>query len=387
MKKLKIGILGFGNMGSGHAENIMTGKTHKIELTAICDISDERRKAAREKYPDIAVFNSAKDMYGSGLLEAVIIAVPHYDHPKYVMLALKNNLHVMCEKPAGVYTKQVLEMNEAAKKSDKKFALMFNQRTNPNFKKIKEMIKSGQLGHIKKAIWIVTDWYRADAYHRSGTWRGTWKGEGGGTIMNQNPHNLDLWQWLFGMPDKVTAFCYYGKYHDLECDDDVTAYFEYENGMTGIYTTSTAEAPGTNRLEISCDMGKIVLENDKLEFYRNEISEREFNKTATGFGVPDCWKSILTKPLANPVSQHSVALDNFADAIFENAPLITNGCEGINEITLANSIYMSDWLGHKTIETKNFDHEKYYEMLNDKIENSTFKKTADVKTMDTKGTY
>ena len=387
MRKLKIGILGFGNMGSGHADNIKKGRTSKIELAAICDISEERRKAAKEKYPDVSVFDNAEDMYKSGLIEAVIIAIPHYDHPKYTMLAFENNLHVMCEKPAGVYTKQVLEMNEASKKTDKKFAIMFNQRTNPNFKKIKEMIESGSLGHIKKVIWIVTDWYRGDGYHRSASWRGTWKGEGGGTIMNQNPHNLDLWQWMFGMPDRVTSFCYYGKYHELECDDDVTAYFEYDNGTVGIYTTSTAEAPGTNRLEISCDMGKIVLENGVMEFYRNEISEREFNAASTGFGTPTAWKSTLMYPLTNPESQHSVVLDNFADSIFENKPLITQGCEGINEMTLANAIYLSDWLGHTAVSTKDFDHEKYYEMLMDKIKNSTFKKTTDSKTLDTQGTY
>lgn len=387
MEKLKIGILGFGNMGSGHAENIMTGKTKKIELKAICDISEERRKAAEEKYPDIAVFADGEEMYKSGLIDAVIVAVPHYDHPKYVMLAFSYNLHVMCEKPAGVYTKQVLEMNEAAKKSDRKFAIMFNQRTNPNFRKIKEMIDKGMLGNIKKAIWIVTDWYRGDGYHRSASWRGTWKGEGGGTIMNQNPHNLDLWQWMFGMPDKVTAFCYYGKYHDLECDDDVTAYFEYENGMTGIYTTSTAEAPGTNRLEISCDMGKIVLEDGKLIFYKNEMSEREWNKIVKGFGTPEVWKCEPASAYIQPESQHSVALDNFADSIANGEPLLTEGVEGINEITLANSIYLSDWLGHKAVETKNFDHELYYKMLNEKIANSTFVKHTERKTMDTKGTY
>lgn len=387
MKKLKIGIVGFGNMGAGHSANIMSGKTTKIELVAVCDISEERRASARSLYPDIKVFETAEEMYKSGLIEAVIIAVPHYDHPKYTIMAFEHNLHVMCEKPAGVYTKQVMEMNEAAKKTDKKFAIMFNQRTNPQFRKIKEMVEKGKLGHIKKVIWIVTDWYRADAYHRSASWRGTWEGEGGGTIMNQNPHNLDLWQWMFGMPDKVTSFCYYGKYHDLECEDDVTAYFEYDNGTVGIYTTSTAETPGTNRLEIACDMGKVVLENDELTFYQNEMSEREWNKIATGFGKPAVWKCTPVEELKNPESQHSVALDNFADAIFDGKPLFTEGVEGINEMTLSNAIYMSDWLNHAPVDIKNFDHDKYYEMLMEKIEKSTFRKDVVKKNLDTEGTY
>lgn len=388
MEKLKLGILGFGNMGTGHSNNIATGQTKNVELCAICDISEERRKKAQELYPDVAVFEKAEDMYKSGLIEAVVIAVPHYDHPKYTMMAFENNLHVMVEKPAGVYTKQVIEMNEAAKNTDKKFGIMFNQRTNPLYIKLKNMIDSGMLGNIKKAIWIVTDWYRPDSYHRSGTWRGTWEGEGGGTIMNQNPHNLDLWQWWFGVPDKVTAYCSYGKYHDLECDDDVTAYFQYDNGMVGIYTTSTAEFPGTNRLEVSCDFGKVVIEDGNLTFYKAEMHEREYNEKAQGFGGGNTvWKSELCDKPDMSFNQHSIVLDKFAQDVRNEGKMVAEGIEGINEMLLANAIYMSDWLGNVAVSTKDFDHDKYYEMLKDKIKNSTFKKVTQQQTLNTEGTY
>ena len=195
MRKMKLGIIGYGNMGRGHTNNIMNGKTPNTELAAMCDIDPEIRKDFSEKYPDIPVFATAEELMDSGLCEAILVAVPHYDHVSLAIMGFDKGLHVLVEKPAGVYTKQVREMNEVAKKSGKVFGLMFNQRTKPCYQKLREMLKSGQLGHIKRITWIITDWYRSQAYHDSSEWRSTWKGEGGGTLINQNPHQLDLWQW------------------------------------------------------------------------------------------------------------------------------------------------------------------------------------------------
>ena len=367
MNKIKIGIIGFGNMGGGHSLSITSGKTKNVELVAICDNDPERLVAAEKKYPQVKLFSDAEEMFKSGLIDSVLIAVPHYDHPSLAISAFEHGLNVMCEKPAGVYTKQVLEMNEAAEKSGKIFGIMFQQRTNPLYQKIRDLIRKNELGKIKKVIWIVTDWYRPEIYHQSGSWRSTWSGEGGGTIMNQNPHNLDLWQWMFGMPDKLTAFCSWGKYYDIECDDDVTIYMEYDNGTTGIYTTSTAEAPGTNRLEISCDMGKIVVEKGELTFFRNTMSEREFSKVnEKPFGRPEAWECKLPVDKA-PEHAHSAILDRFAEAVFEGKPLIAKGVDGINEMTISNAIYMSDWLGNTKIDINSFDHDKFYELLMEKV--------------------
>lgn len=197
---------------------------------------------------------------------------------------------------------------------------MYNQRTNPLYKKIRELVQNGSLGHIKRISWVVTDWYRSQCYHDSSAWRSTWKNEGGGTLINQNPHQIDLWQWMFGMPDKITAFASFGKYYDIEVEDDVTAYFEYENGTTGTYITSTGEAPGTNRLEIACDMGRIVVENNQMIFDRNVISEREFNSINTkGFSKPECWKCEI--PIKGTCEQHAGILKNFADAMLNGKEL------------------------------------------------------------------
>lgn len=387
MSKIKIGIVGMGNMGTGHASNILTGKTKKVELCAVCDTSQERREWCKKNYPDTPVFDNAASMFKSGLVDSILIAVPHYDHPSIAIEAFENGLHVYCEKPAGVYTKQVIEMNDAAVKSNSVFSMGFQQRTNPAFQKIRSMVQSGELGHIKKIIWIATDWYRPQAYHDSCSWRSTWKDEGGGTIANQNPHNIDLFQWMFGMPEQLISFNDYGKYYNIEVEDDVSFFARYTNGTVAIYTTSTGEAPGTNRLEISCDMGKIVCENNTVTFWRNTESEREFNKNFDGiFGNPECWKCEI--PVKAPAeSQHSVLLDNFASAILAGTPLLAPGVDGINELTIANAIFYSDWQGNKWMDLTNFDHDGFYAALQDKIAKSTVVKTVTQKTTSTEGTY
>lgn len=385
MEKIKFGIIGFGNMGRTHAKNVAEGKVPQMELSAICDISEAKLREAKELYPDVPLFESPTDLYKSGICDAVIIAVPHYDHPSLVKEAFEYNLNVITEKPAGVYTAQVLEMNEAAKNSDKLFGIMYNQRTNPMYQKIRNMVKSGELGHIKRISWTVTTWYRPQAYHDSGSWRSTWKDEGGGALINQNPHQLDLWQWMFGMPDKITAFVSYGKYYDIEVEDDVTAFFEYENGTTGTYITSTGETPGTNRLEIACDMGRIIVENEKMIFERNVISEREHNeKNTEPFAQPECWKCEI--PVSGIGEQHVGILKDFANALINKTPLLAPGEEGIDGLTISNAIHYSSWT-NKTVDIKNFPHEDFYNILKDKIKSSTMVKNLREKTSDTAGTY
>lgn len=386
MEKLRIGVIGYGNMGTGHVSNLKAGMVPEMELTAVCDISQARREAAKSDYPELAVFENAGELFQSGLCDAVLIAVPHYDHPGLAIEAFRNGLHVITEKPAGVYTKQVREMNEAAVKSGKVFGIMYNQRTNPVYQKLREMIRRGDLGHIKRITWIITDWYRSQAYHDSSSWRSTWKEEGGGALINQNPHQLDLWQWMFGMPDRIFAKVSFGKYYDIEVEDDVMAFFEYDNGTTGEYITSTGEAPGTNRLEIACDMGKVVVEGNKITFMRNVISEREYNRTNTvPFGRPECWECNVPADFSGGL-QHVGILRNFASAVLHGTPLLAGGEEGILGLTISNAIHLSGWTG-ETVDVKNFPDDRYYELLQEKIRNSTVvKKTAQV-IADTKGTY
>jgi len=391
MEKVRLGIIGFGNMGTIHSKNITSGKTPKVELAALCDIDADKRAKFESTYPGIPTFADAEDMYKSGLIDAVLIAVPHYDHPPLAIKAFSYGLHVLTEKPAGVYTKQVLEMNEAAKKSGKVFGIMYNQRTKPVFQKVKEMYESGQLGKIKRISWTITHWYRPQAYHDSGAWRSTWATEGGGTLINQNPHQLDLWQWMFGMPSKIMSFCKFGKYYDIEVEDEVVAYMEYDNGITGTYITSTGEAPGHNLLEIACDMGKLTVENDeKLTFHRNVVSEREHNAKLTVndnvFAFPECWKCEI--PIHGEATHHSGILNDYAEVILGNKEnLLAPGYEGINGLTISNAIHYSTWTG-KWADCKNFPHDEFYGLLQEKIANSTYvKKEVKAKASDLSGTY
>lgn len=386
MAKVRMGIIGYGNMGSKHAKNLMAGKVPNMELTAVCDISEARLSAAQKELPGIPVFATAEELYQSGLCDAVEIAVPHYDHPELAIRAFACGIHVLVEKPAGVYTKQVKEMNEAAAKSNRVFGIMYNQRTNPVYQKLRRMVQEGELGHIKRITWIITDWYRPQAYHDSSTWRSTWATEGGGALINQNPHQLDLWQWMFGMPDRIFAKVSFGKYHQIEVEDDVMAFFEYDNGTTGEYITSTGEAPGTNRLEVACDMGKVVIENNRMTFHRNVISEREFEKINTApFGRPEC--QMCEIPLDfNGGEKHVGIMKDFANAIQNGKGLLAPGEEGINGLTISNAIHLSGWTG-ETVDVKHFPDDRFYELLQEKIRTSTVVKEVRQVVADTENTY
>lgn len=233
MDNVKFGIVGLGNMGQGHILNFIAGGINNASITAVCDIKQDKLDWAKEALGEgVALYDNAEEMFSSADIDAVLIATPHYLHPPMAISALNHNLHILVEKPAGVYTKQVKEMNEAAQKSEKVFGIMFNQRTNPLYLKTRDLVSSGELGEIKRTIWIITDWYRTQKYYDSGEWRATWAGEGGGVLMNQSPHQLDLWQWICGMPVRVRAFCNIGKFHNIEVEDDVTAYVEYANGAS-----------------------------------------------------------------------------------------------------------------------------------------------------------
>lgn len=341
MEKIRLGIIGVGNMGSGHLQNVIDGKCPKVEVTAVADIDPAKLEDASKKLPSLNCFDDAEKMLDSGLIDAAFIAVPHYDHPKYAIECFKRGIHVMTEKPAGVYASQVREMNEAAEKAGVKFGIMFNQRTNPIYKKARDIVQSGALGKPKRMVWIITNWYRTQAYYDSGSWRATWNGEGGGVLLNQAPHNLDLWQWIFGMPKRIRAFCATGKYHNIDVEDDVTLYGEYENGATATFISTTGEAPGTNRLEISGDLGKLVLEDGKLKWWKLSVPEREFCFTSKeGFACPDMTYEEYSDEAPDG---HSTVLENFAEAILDGSELIADGREGLNSLSISNAAYLSSW--------------------------------------------
>lgn len=385
MEKVRIGIIGIGNMGSGHAASIIEGKVPELKLTAVADLREVRREWAKDNLPDeVMILEDGDSLIESGICDAVLVATPHYEHPRLVMKSFEYGLHVICEKPAGVYTKQVREMNEASAEYNLVFAIMFNQRTNHVYRKMYELVQGGTLGAIKRVNWIITNWYRTQAYYNSGGWRATWEGEGGGVLLNQCPHNLDLLQWICGMPSKVMAFCHNGKWHDIEVEDDVTAYLEYPNGATGVFITSTADAPGTNRFEITLEKGKLVCEDDKLTLYLLDINEREYcYSAAEGFKQPD--GQCVQVETDGENLQHVGVLRAFAGKILHGTPLIAEGVEGIKGLTLSNAMHLSSWL-KRPVEIP-FDEELFLEELNKLRAASNFKKTVKEITFSTEGSY
>lgn len=383
---IRLGIIGCGNMGTSHMKNMLAGCMPEFELTAVADLKEARRQAALEMFPNVKVYNDGSELIASGEVDAVLVATPHYLHPTYAIEALNAGLHVMIEKPAGVYTKQVEEMNEVAAKSDKSFAIMFNQRTNPCYIKLREMLQGGQYGEIKRVNWIITDWYRTQSYYDSGDWRATWSGEGGGVLLNQCPHQLDLWQWLCGMPCKVRGFLHEGKWHNIEVEDDVTIYVDYPNGATGVFITTTGDYPGTNRLEITLDKAKIVCMNNKLEVIELAQSCQEFCDTAgEGFGRIDTTTYTIT-PDPAPWPQHVQVMTQFGDNILRGGELVGRGEEGINGLTISNCAHLSSWLD-KTVELP-IDKELYFKLLQEKIAGSKFVKvTKEVVQADMSSTF
>lgn len=370
-RKITFGIIGVGNMGSSHMRSFMEGKLPELELTAVADINPERLEWAKEQLPNISVFNTASELIHSGKCEAIVIATPHYDHPPIAIEALKAGLHVMTEKPAGVYTKQVREMIEVASQTDRTFAIMFNQRTNVVYRKLRELVQSGEYGEIRRVNWIITDWFRTQAYYDSGGWRATWAGEGGGVLINQCPHNLDLWQWICGMPNKIWATCHQGKWHNIEVEDDVTIYAEYPNGATGVFIATTGDCPGTNRLEITMDKAKIVCENNEIKLYVLDESISKFTYEAK-LGFAKLKGQYVDVEITGESTHHPGVLNAFAANILRGEPLYAHGSEGINSLMISNAAYLSSWLG-RPVELP-LDEDLFYEELKKRIESSNAKK-------------
>jgi predicted dehydrogenase len=345
MALVRVGVIGLGNMGTAHADALSRGIIKGAVLGAVCDERPERLEWARGQYgEDTACFGEVDAMLASGTIDGVIVATPHYGHPELAIKAFGQGLHVLIEKPAGVYTKQVREMNEAAAASDRVYGIMYNQRLNPMYLKLRELVASGELGELRRTNWIVTDWYRSQSYYDSGSWRATWEGEGGGVLINQCPHQLDLWHWTTHLkPKRLRAFCQFGKYRNIEVENEVTAYVEYENGGTGVFVTTTAEAPGTNRFEVAGTRGKIVIEDGKMSFWRNRVTEPEFNSTFRGgFGSPECWSVDIPVP-AGSGPQHNGIIQNWTDAIAGGTPLVAPGEDGIDGLMLSNAMLLSTW--------------------------------------------
>lgn len=373
MKEVRIGVIGVGGMGTGHARCFEEGKISRGRLTAVCDI-DPRKM---EKFSDkIKKYTDSRELIRSGEVDAVIIATPHYFHTTIGIDAMDNGIHTLSEKPISVHKADAERLIAAHKRHPELvFAAMFNQRTDPHYIKLRELIQSGDLGEIMRVNWIITDWFRTQYYYDCGDWRATWGGEGGGVLLNQCPHQLDLWQWLFGMPAQIRSFCDLGHYHKIEVEDNVTTYMKYASGATGVLVTSTGEAPGTNRLEITADRGRVVYENGKITWIRNVSPLKDFRDNYQDMWArPEVWE--IDIPVSGFGGQHTEVRQNFVDAILDGKELIAPAEEGIRSVELANCMLYSSFSG-QTVNLP-LDPAVYESHLQELIRNSTFKKNASI---------
>lgn len=389
INKIRYGIIGLGNQGSSYCLNVFDkGLARNAVVTAMCDVSLAKIQhlQSRTSNKDVVYFTDYCEMLDSGLCNAVLVEGPHYQHPEMVMECLKRGIHVICDKPAGVYTKQVRQMNETAEASAAVFGMMFNQRTNCVYRKMREMIADGAIGELQRVTWIITDWYRTQGYYDAGNWRATWTGEGGGVLFNQCPHQLDLVQWIVGkLPVAVHGFCKYGQWHDIEVEDDVTAYFEYDNGATGVFVTSTGEFPGTNRLEISGTRGKLLCDKNELIYVRSSVDSAEYSRTAgAGFQRPATETIMVETDGENP--QHAGIINNFTAALLGEEELFVKGTEGMAGVQLMNAIELSGWRGGARV-TLPVDEDEYLAELNLRRAASRFKAQTEEKVINTEGTY
>ena len=367
LHEVKLAVIGYGGIGSAHTGFIAGGGVAGMTLAAVCDINENRLAVVRERFPGVRCVTDFHDLL-DGSIDAVLIAVPHPMHCKIAAECLRAGVHVLVEKPIDITVTEAKKAVAAAEESGSLFAVMLNQRTAPIFQRAREIVQSGALGNLKRTVWIITNWNRTQHYYDSGAWRTTWKGEGGGVLLNQAPHNLDLWQWVCGMPISVAAYCDVARYHRIEVEDDATLITRYANGATGLFVTSTGEYPGTNRLEISGELGKLVLEEGVLKWWKLQESENDVRWHSDN-SMPQIPYEYTEERFEDDGPQHRGIIQNFANAILHGEKLISPGIDGLNELTLSNAAYLSQWTGNSPVALP-LDNGKFDAMLKERADNS-----------------
>jgi len=368
---IRIGVVGLGNIAQQHIKNVLEGHVRHAKLTAICS----RSESDYTRSLGVAHFTDYRELIASRLCDAVVVATPTYSHLDVGAAVLDAGLHLMMEKPMGLSIAEGEELVARANRSGAVAALMLNQRADPLFLRMREIVVSGDLGDLIRINWTMTNWFRPEVYFQVSDWRATWRGEGGGVLVNQCIHNLDILQWICGMPSSLRAFCRFGRFHDVEVEDDVTAYLEYDNGATGIFVGSTGEAPGNNRFEIIGDSGSLVFDGKTLTVSRNEVSTAQFNReTREMFGMPGSSSEPLS--IDRAVNQHAILLSNFVESIRNDESLIAPLDDGQSSLTMANGTLRSTFTDSKV--DFPIDAVEYSRLLQQKIESSVLRTKAQV---------
>lgn len=343
MEQVSVALIGFGGMGRIYAQMIFAGLAPGMKLAGVCCRNEEGQLLLKEKFPGVAVYMDAEDMASHGEdYDAVIIVTPHTTHIPIGWQFARLGKHILMDKPAGISAGEVEDLVRYCEEQGLAFSMIFNNRQLPIFRAVKEKLDSGILGTLHRAVWVCNDWYRSPAYHASAGWRSSWAGECGGMMVNQNPHFLDMWNWFFGLPDKVYASMEFGRYNDFLVDDAIDLQLHYDSGFHGTFVSATGEAPGINRLEIWGSKGRLTMEGNKITLAENELSVEEFGRiNQEKFAkIP---YSVTEETFDGQVNPYGIIMSNFANHLLHGEELLTTGRDGLRQIQLANAIYVSGW--------------------------------------------
>ena len=366
---VRLGIIGVGNIGLQHANNILSGVIQGGIITAV----SARGSCSLAEQFNIPQYSNYKELIDKQVCDAVIVATPTCSHLEIGCYALSRGLHVLMEKPIGLSVAEG-EAMLALVQPKQVFGLMLNQRADPVFVAMKKKMDENLLGALQRINWTMTNWFRPEIYFQTSNWRATWAGEGGGLLVNQCIHNFDILQWICGMPRSIQGFCGFGKYHNIEVEDEATAFFEYENGATGSFMGSTGEAPGVNRFDIIGDRGMLSYDGEKLLHFENRPSTSQFSQTTSEmFGQPDVYITDLS--VSSSVNQHAIIVQNFINAISLNEGLIAPAEEGLKALAIANAILLSAWDGEQI--QMPLDSARFHKALNEHRDKSRLRTASE----------
>ncbi len=359
---INLAVIGLGPIGAMHVDNLLASDVAKV--VAICD----QRPVSDEKYSGLKFYDKVDDLLNAGGFDAVIVATPSFTHYNLAKQIIEAGYNVLIEKPLALCTADAMEVESLAKEKNLLCAIMLNQRTTPIYARIKELLSTGELGKINRVSWTMTNWYRPNIYVTSSTWRGTWKGEAGGALINQSIHNLDILAWAFDMPKSIKAWCKYGKYHDIEVEDEVICHMDLGEGTSLSFITSTGEYTGVNRLEIAGDKAFVVAENGELKITKFKgVSLSEFTRnTDQPFSSPE--SELIVETFEGNGAQHMGVITNFVRALEGKEELDYKLSEGIKSLELANAMLMSSWTNSEV--AMPLDHNAYKAELGKHLENS-----------------
>ena len=368
---MKLGIAGIGVIGESYLKLFKEGRIKEGEVAAVASRNTQRVEKILEKLnlQEVRVYGSLKEMLEKESLSGVIITTPHKLHVSMMKEALQMGVSVLTDKPLSSTRKEAEEMAVFAKDyPDLVKGVLFNKRANPIHKEIKKIIESGELGILRRALYEVTDYYRSHRYYEESGWRGTYEEEGGGVLMNQAVHQMDLLTWFTDLPKEVMAFLKEGSHRPMTTENDAYLHLFYEGGGVGHFITSTHESPGVHRLELSFDQGQILMENEKtLKITKLQEPEEDFSrKTETLFAhVPGTLEVKEFEPLEDK-EEHVRTIENFIRAIEGKEKIQSSLEEAVKSITLVNAAYLSHFTGKKG--AMDFSLEEYDRELHRKIQ-------------------